>query len=113
MVIITEKKTKNLSEDTGTILLQDFVKMIGRKKVCTAEGKTKSGLMDFIAYPPAFCGFMNGYFFLTEGHGKLSIRFSVKAIVSIGKEDALPVRGSVDKYIIYLRDGLTIGLILE
>ena len=105
MLIIVERKSRNLSEDAVKISLQDFVKIIGRKKMCTVQGQSKSGLMDFVMSPPAFCGFMDGYFFLTEGHGKLSIRFSIRSIVFVEKEEPGTDARAMANYTIHLKDG--------
>jgi hypothetical protein len=108
MIILKEKKRNSLSEDTGKLLLQDFVKVVGKKTTCQAEWTSKSGFTSVAADPPAFCGFNNGYFYLAVTQGILSVNFPARAIVSVTKifyDDGTP-----DEYHILIRDGSQIHL---
>jgi hypothetical protein len=108
MIILKEKKRNTLSEDTGKILLQDFVKMVGKKTTCQAEWTSKPGFTKVAAYPPAFCGFINGYFYLAVAQGNLSINFQARSIVSVTREHYDD--GAPDDYSILIRDGSRINL---
>jgi hypothetical protein len=110
MIIVTEKKQTTLSEGTERILLQDFVKIVGRKTTCQAEWASKSGHTEVVANPPAFCGFNNGYFYLAVTQGILSVNFHVRSIVSITREHYDD--GTPDVYFILIRDGSKIHLSL-
>jgi hypothetical protein len=110
MIIVTEKKQTTLSEGTERVLLQDFVKIVGRKTTCQAEWTSKSGHTEVVADPPAFCGFYSGYFYLTVAQGILSVNFHVGSIMSITREHYDD--GAPDEYFILIRDGSKISLAL-
>jgi hypothetical protein len=108
MIIIKEKKRSALSEDTGKVLLRDFVKTVGKRTACRAEWTSKSGFTNVAADSPAFCGFNNGYFYLATAQGNLSVNFQARSIISVTKEfydDGMP-----DQYHVLIRDGSKIML---
>jgi hypothetical protein len=107
MIIVTEKKRNTLSENTEQILIQDFVKLVGRKTLCYGTWKSKSGYTEIAADPPAFCGFFNGYFYIAVKDG-LSVNFPAKSIFKIIKEDYGD--GTPADYALQIRDGTVIRL---
>jgi hypothetical protein len=109
MIIVKEKKRNTLSEDTAKVLLQDFVKIVGKKATCQAIWKSKSGLTDIAAYPPAFCRFNNGFFQLAIPQGILFVDFPVRSIMSVTKGF---YADAPDGYSILIRDGSRIDLLL-
>jgi hypothetical protein len=111
MIIVKEKKRNILSEDTGTILLQDFVKLVGKKTTCQAEWISRPGFTIVAVEPPAFCGFGNGYFYLATAHGGISVNFQARSITSITKE--FYDDGSPDQYSVFIRDGSRIELVFR
>jgi hypothetical protein len=108
VVILKEKKQIALSEDIDKVLLQDFVKLVGKKTICRANWTSKSGDTIVAADPPAFCGFGNGYFYITTKNPGVSVNFLASSLVSVSMKQY--TNGALTDYKITLRDGTKIDL---
>ena len=105
MIIIREKIKSDLAEsrNSAEVLLLDFIKLVGKKRVCQVSWELKSDVE--ITAGPAYCGFPTSYFFRLDAiKGYLSVDIKIRSIVRIMK-DNLNAHGIYGDYTLHFKDG--------
>jgi len=102
MIIV--KENTDLKEGTENVRINDFIKLVGRKRECQLDLSSKSGVMEIQA-DNVICGFENSFFYIREGDLCVFLKTKAICLVTVSRNDTIP-----DDYAVFFMDGTRITM---